>query len=89
MLILCSKKASAWYCSTIVPTSPSLTSSPLRNGYLNILPKQAGLTLEQVKMVLEQHTELYSSRVRQALAWAETASSGESWQTDTDLHQSD
>ena len=33
-------------------------------GYLNTLPKQAGLTLEQVKMVLEQHPELYSSRVR-------------------------
>jgi len=58
-------------------------------GYLNTLPKQAGLTLEQVKTVLEQHPELYAARVRQALAWAEQASSGESWQTDTDLRESD
>jgi hypothetical protein len=58
-------------------------------GYLNTLPKQAGLTFEQVKTVLEQHPELYPSRVQRALAWAEQASSGESWQTDTDLRQSD
>jgi hypothetical protein len=58
-------------------------------GYLNKLPKQAGLTFEQVKTVLEQHPELYPSRVRQALAWAENASSGETWQTDTDLRESD
>jgi hypothetical protein len=58
-------------------------------GYLNTLPKQAGLTFEQVKTMLEQHPELYPSRVRQALAWAENASSGETWQTDTDLRESD
>jgi hypothetical protein len=58
-------------------------------GYLNVLPKQAGLTFEQVKTILEQHLELYPSRVQRALAWAETASSGESWQTDTDLRESD
>lgn len=58
-------------------------------GYLDTRPKQAGLTLEQVKARLEQHRELYPARVRQALAWAETASSGESWQTATDLRESD
>jgi hypothetical protein len=58
-------------------------------GYLHALPEQAGLTFEQVKTVLEQHPELYPSRVRQALAWAESARSGESWQTATDLRESD
>lgn len=58
-------------------------------GYLNSLPKQVGLTFEQVKTVLEQHPELYPARVRQALAWAESAGPGESWQTDTDLRESD
>lgn len=58
-------------------------------GYLTTLPKQADLTFKQVKTVLEQHPELYPARVRQALTWAENASSGESWQTDTDLRESD
>jgi hypothetical protein len=58
-------------------------------GYLHPSPQQAGLTFEQVKTVLEQHPELYPSRVKQALAWAEQASSGESWQTVTDLRESD
>jgi hypothetical protein len=58
-------------------------------GYLNSSPKQVGLTFEQVKTVLEQHPELYPGRVRQALAWAENAGPGESWQTDTDLRESD
>lgn len=58
-------------------------------GYLNSSPKQAGLTFEQVKAVLEQHPELYPARVRQALAWAESAGPGESWQTATDLRESD
>jgi hypothetical protein len=58
-------------------------------GYLHTLPKQAGLTFEQVKTILEQHPELYPTRVRRALEWAESASPGESWQTDTDLRESD
>lgn len=58
-------------------------------GYLNSSPKQVGLTFEQVKTALEQHPELYPSRVRQALDWAENANSGESWRTDTDLRESD
>ena len=58
-------------------------------GYLNSSPKQVGLTFEEVKIVLEQHPELYPARVRQALAWAENAGSGESWQTNTDLRESD
>lgn len=58
-------------------------------GYLSPSPKLVGLTLEQVKTVLEQHQEVYPSRVRQALAWAESASSGESWQSDTDPRESD
>ena len=58
-------------------------------GYLSPSPKLVGLTLEQVKTVLEQHQEVYPSRVRQALAWAENASSGESWQSDTDPRESD
>lgn len=58
-------------------------------GYLHPSPTQAGLTLEQVKTVLEQHPELYPSRVQRALAWAESARSGESWQTATDLRESD
>ena len=58
-------------------------------GYLNSSLKQIGLTFEQVKTVLEQHPELYPGRVRQALVWAENASPGESWQTDTDLRESD
>jgi len=58
-------------------------------GYLHPSPKQTGLTFEQVKTVLEQHPEVYPARVRRALAWAETASSGENWQTDTDLRESD
>jgi len=58
-------------------------------GYLSPSPKLIGLTLEQVKTVLEQHREVYPSRVRQALDWAENASSGEHWQSDTDLRESD
>ncbi|TVT43298.1 hypothetical protein FNT36_04195 [Hymenobacter setariae] len=58
-------------------------------GYLDTLPKQTGLTFEQVKTTLEQHRELYPTRVQRALAWAESASPGESWQTDTDLRESD
>ena len=58
-------------------------------GYLQSWPKQAGLSFEQVKVVLEQHPELYPERVRQALAWAEQASPGERWQTSTDLRESD
>jgi hypothetical protein len=58
-------------------------------GYLDTQPKQTGLTFEQVKTALEQHRELYSSRVQRALAWAEHANPGESWQTTTDLRESD
>jgi hypothetical protein len=58
-------------------------------GYLHPSPTQAGLTFEQVKTALEQHPEVYPWRVREALAWAESTSPGESWQTDTDLRESD
>ncbi|MGI4743320.1 MAG: hypothetical protein ACRYG7_49850 [Janthinobacterium lividum] len=58
-------------------------------GYLHPSPTQAGLTFEQLKTALEQHPELYPARVRQALAWAENARAGESWQTATDLRESD
>jgi hypothetical protein len=58
-------------------------------GYLNPLPKQAGLTFEQLKIVLQQHRELYPWRVKQALAWAAQASPGQHWQTSTDLQESD
>lgn len=58
-------------------------------GYLNSLPKQAGLTFEQVKTLLEQHGELYNWRVEQALAWAANAKPGEYWQSNTDLRESD
>jgi len=58
-------------------------------GYLHPSPQQTGLTLEQVKTALEHHPELYPTRVQRALAWAGQASSGESWQTDTDLRESD
>jgi hypothetical protein len=58
-------------------------------GYLNTLSNQSGLTINQVKTALEEHGELTPGRIRQALKWAENASSGESWQTDTDLHVSD
>jgi hypothetical protein len=47
-------------------------------GAVSAVGKQVGLTLEQVKAVLEQHPELYSARVRQALTWAGTACSNES-----------
>jgi hypothetical protein len=53
-------------------------------GYLSPSPKLVGLTLAQVRTVLERHSEVYPARVRQALAWAEQASSGESWESDTD-----
>jgi hypothetical protein len=39
--------------------------------------------------MLEQHRELTPGRIRQALAWAEHACPGESWQTVTDLRESD
>jgi hypothetical protein len=58
-------------------------------GYLNTFPKQAGLTLAQVAAALQQHPELTPMRVRRALDWAESASSGQSWQTTTDLNESD
>jgi hypothetical protein len=58
-------------------------------GYLHRSPKRTGLTFEQVKTALEQHPEVYPWRVRAALAWAENASPGESWQSDTDLRESD
>lgn len=58
-------------------------------GYLDTCPKQTGLTFEQVRAVLQTHRELYRGRVEQALAWAEQARPGESWQTDTDLRESD
>jgi hypothetical protein len=58
-------------------------------GYLDSSPKQGGLTFEQVKAALEKHPEVYPARVRRALAWAESAAPGESWQTDTDLRESD
>jgi hypothetical protein len=58
-------------------------------GYLHPSPTQTGLTLEQVKTALERHPEVYPSRVRAALAWAESASPGESWQSATDLRESD
>ena len=58
-------------------------------GYLNTFHKQAGMTLEQVKTVLQEHGELYPGRIRQAIAWAESASPGQSWQTQTDLQESD
>jgi len=58
-------------------------------GYLDTFPKQAGLSLEQVKAVLKQHRELMPGRIQRVLAWAEHARPGESWQTDTDLRESD
>ena len=58
-------------------------------GYLTTISKQAGLTLEQVTTLLQQHGELTPSRIQRALEWAEQASPGESWQTATDLRESD
>jgi hypothetical protein len=58
-------------------------------GYLDPLPKQAELKFEQLKLVLQQHRELYPWRVKQALAWAAQASPGQHWQTNTDLQESD
>jgi hypothetical protein len=58
-------------------------------GYLDTRPKQTGLTLAQVETLLKQHRDLYRGRVAQALEWAEQARPGESWQTSTDLRESD
>ena len=69
--------------------SPLATFTLAVVGYLHPSPSQTGLTFEQVKTALEQHPEVYPSRVREALAWAKSASPGESWQTATDLRESD
>ena len=44
---------------------------------------------EQLKTTLESHRELCRRRVEQALEWAGQAQPGQSWQTDTDLRESD
>lgn len=58
-------------------------------GYLDSLSNQTGLSFEQLQTVLQQHRELYPWRVKQALEWAAQASSGQHWQTSTDLQESD
>lgn len=76
------------FCTLLI-TNVMTTFTLAIIGYLNTRPEQSGLTFEQVKTLLTQHRELYPSRVAQALEWAEKARPGESWQTSTDLRESD